>query len=82
MNIVKINYWVDVALAIVFLVLATTGIFLIKGLGLITISNIFLISKLHTFSGISMLILVGVHLFLHWKWIVVMTKKEFGRKKK
>ena len=82
MNITKINYWVDVTLAIVFLVLSVTGIFLIKGLGLITISNIFLISRLHTISGISMLILVGVHLALHWKWIVVMTKKFWSVKKK
>lgn len=82
MNITKINYWVDFALAIDFLVLSITGIFLIPALRLATISNILLLRKLHTISGITMLVLVGVHLALHWKWIIAMTKKEFGGKKK
>ncbi|MCK5176347.1 MAG: DUF4405 domain-containing protein [Candidatus Aenigmarchaeota archaeon] len=88
MNITKVNYWIDVGLAISFFVCFITG--LIKWPGLIKIIGpslyLFLhvrnITILHDWSGLIMGLLVFVHLALHWKWIKVVTKDIlFGRKK-
>jgi len=40
------------------------------------------ISMLHDWSGLIMGLLVLIHLALHWKWIVSMTKNMVFRKKK
>ena len=86
MNRVKLNYWIDVGLAISFFVCFITG--LIKWPGLIKIIgtsayNVLRfrnISLLHDFSGLIMGLLVLVHLILHWKWIVAVTKSMFSKK--
>ena len=85
---ILINYWIDVGLAISFFICFITG--LIKFPGLIRIVGpdvyIFLhvrnISILHDLSGLVMGILVLIHLALHWKWIVSVTKNMFSRNKK
>ena len=86
MNRIKLNYWVDIGLAISFFICFTTG--LVKWPGLIKVIGVsaykFLhvsnISTWHDWSGLIMGLLVLVHLALHWKWIVVMTKKIFSKK--
>ena len=40
------------------------------------------ISMLHDWSGLIMGLLVIIHLALHWRWIVSMTKNMFKRDKK
>jgi len=87
MNRAKINYLIDIGLAISFFVCFITG--LIKWPGLVkTIDANFYgllsnrkISMLHDLSGLIMGILVMVHLALHWKWVVAMTKNFFSGKK-
>jgi len=85
MNNLKLNYWVDVGLAISFFICFITG--LIKWPGIIKIigtsgytflhfSNI---SLFHDWSGLIMSLLVLVHLVLHWNWIVVVTKSFFKK---
>ncbi|WP_412733244.1 DUF4405 domain-containing protein [Minisyncoccus archaeiphilus] len=37
---------------------------------------------IHIWAGILMLVLVIIHLILHWDWIVFTTKKVFGNNKK
>ena len=86
MNNLKLNYWVDVGLAISFFICFVTG--LIKWPGFIKIVGVSAykilyvgnISMLHDLSGLIMGALVLLHLALHWSWIVVMTKKFFVRK--
>jgi len=88
MNRTKINYWIDVGLAISFFTCFITG--LIKWPGLIKIIGTSAykilhfrnISLLHDWAGLVMGLLVFVHLILHWKWIVAVTKSIFGRGKK
>ena len=86
MNNLKLNYWIDVGLAISFFVCFITG--LIKWPGLIKLigtsaykvlhgSNI---SMLHDMSGLIMGLLVLVHLVLHWGWIVAISKSIFIKK--
>ena len=82
-----INYFVDLGLAITFLVTAITGVFkmpILFNLGLVNYRNfnMRLINGLHDWGGIAMTVLVIVHIVLHWKWIVVMTKKLFGKTSK
>ena len=83
MNRTKLNYWIDVGLAISFLACFITG--LIKWPGLIKIIGVAAykilhapnISILHDWSGLIMGALVLIHLALHWKWIVAVTKSMF-----
>jgi len=87
MNKAKLNYWIDVGLAISFFICFITG--LIKWPGLIRIIGTSAyrtlhfrnISLLHDWSGLIMGLLVIIHLALHWKWIVYMTKNLFSKKK-
>lgn len=80
-----INYFVDMGLALAFLITAITGVFkmpLLFNLGLVNYRkfNMLLINRFHDWGGIAMTVLVIVHLALHWKWIVAMTKKLFTGK--
>ena len=85
MSKIKLNYWIDVGLAISFFICFITG--LIKWPGLINLIGVSAykilyiknISVLHDWSGLIMGLLVLVHLVLHWKWIVVVSKKMFGK---
>jgi hypothetical protein len=80
----KINYFVDLGLALAFILSFLTGIIkwpgLVNKLGM-TYSDLpmFELSKIHDFSGLAMGLLVLVHLILHWKWIVSFTKKMLGK---
>lgn len=82
----KINYIVDVLLGISFLMVSITGIIkfprIIRYIGLrhkdIPIGTI---SSIHDWSGLIMVMLVLVHLILHFNWIVCMTKNIFFKKK-
>lgn len=82
MNKAKINYFVDLGLLIFFISLFITGI--IKFPGLLQTLNIgiyhrdlpmYEINAIHDWSGITLGVLVFIHLMLHWNWIVVMTKQ-------
>lgn len=87
MNKTILNYWIDVGLAISFFICFITGLIkwpgLIKLIGVSTYRTLSFsnISMLHDWSGLIMGLLVLVHLVLHWGWIVVMTKRIFGKEK-
>ncbi|MBN2459447.1 DUF4405 domain-containing protein [Candidatus Woesearchaeota archaeon] len=85
-NKARINYWVDVGLVITFIASMITG--LIKWPGLFRLTGIrhrdlpmLEISLVHDWSGLLMVILVLVHLILHFNWMVTMTKCLFKKKK-
>ncbi len=86
----RTNYIIDALMAIAFLVSAVTGLimfFFLPGgvrqggyqefLGIIKHSW----STVHVWSGIVMILLVIIHVVLHWGWIVCMTKEIFGKRK-
>lgn len=88
MNKVKLNYWLDIVIGLAFLVAALTGIaFLFLGSGGYqggrnpAFQTVFLgisrevWSNLHTLGSLVMIAGVGMHLILHWKWIVCVTKQ-------
>jgi cytochrome b subunit of formate dehydrogenase len=80
----KTNYWIDIGLAITFILTALTGILKFPGLifkfGL-TYKDLPMktLSTIHDWSGIIMVLLVLIHLIFHFKWIVVMTKNLFKK---
>lgn len=79
MSKTKINYWVDLVIALAFVFSAVSGIiflFPISGSPVLGISyNIW--DRIHTWGSLLMIVGVLAHLVLHWKWIVAMTKKTF-----
>jgi len=74
MNRPKLNYIIDFFLFISFLIVSATGVMLF-----------FMTQRrgnmawLHDWSGMVMIVLGFVHLVLHWKWIVCMTKNIFKK---
>ena len=86
MDRIKIKYLIDLGMVIAFITMFITGLTKFPGLlqsfG-INRSNLPMgdISKLHDWTGITMLALVSMHLLLNWKWILSMTKKYIGSKK-
>lgn len=84
----KLNFLVDFLAFIAFLVVAKTGLiiflFLPSGVKQGRYQEYFGITKstysiIHDWAGIILLILVVVHLVLHWKWIVCNVKSLFKK---
>ena len=81
----RINYWIDIGLVVTFIISLVTGIIkwpgLFRTLGLSYAGlPMFLLSKMHDLSGLAMGFLVLLHIILHFKWMVTMTKGFFKRK--
>ncbi len=83
MNKIKLDYWVDVGLTISFFICFISGLIkwpgLVKMIGVSAYKTLSVrnISELHDFSGLIMGLLVVIHLALHWKWMVAVTKSMF-----
>lgn len=78
-----INYFIDIGLAVTFLLAFITGIFkwpsLVRWFGW-SASSYRVMTFIHDWSGLIMSLLVLVHIILHWRWIVVMSRKIFKKK--
>jgi len=88
MNKAKLNYLLDVVIGLAFALSSMTGIaFLLMGSGgyqggrnpgfetaLLGLSR-GTWDDLHTWASLVMIAGVAVHIVLHWKWIVCLTKK-------
>jgi hypothetical protein len=81
MNKAHLNYIIDIIMLIVGSIVAITGI-----LKLPVLQSVYrtlptkMLTQLHDISGVVIVILVIIHLILHWKWIVFMTKSVFKKK--
>lgn len=92
MEKVKINYWVDFIIGIAFLVCTVSGLVFLIPLEWLNYSagslptvlglDFMLWDTLHTWSGILMVLGVFAHLVLHFKWMIRMTLKMFGKNEK
>jgi len=87
----KINYIIDFLMILSFIVTAITALviffFLPSGVKQGSYQTFLGITKAtwgfyHDWSGIIFILLVIVHLVLHWKWIVCITKNIFSEKEK
>ncbi len=76
MNRAKLNYWVDVAIGVAGLISAISGlVFLLPVNNEVLGLRLRAWSTIHTWSSLTAIAGIGVHLALHWKWIVAMTKR-------
>lgn len=84
-----LNYWIDVAIGISFILSALSGLVLFfapsgyqGGRNPYYLQTVLLLSThtwdtLHTWGSIVMIAGVGAHLVLHWEWMVCMTRRLF-----
>ena len=84
MNRAKLNYWLDAAIGVAFLLSAISGLVFLLPAGLGSGSGILGLSYqawdvLHIWSSLAMIAGVLVHLVLHWRWIVTMTKRVLAQ---
>ena len=75
MNRPKLNYFVDIGMAISFVIVAVTGILKLPALGGRTRDYMLL----HDWAGVVLAVFVLLHLILHWNWIICMTKGFFNK---
>ncbi len=76
MNRAKLNYFIDLILAIAFFINAGTGI--IKYFELFGFRLRDLV-PLHDISGFIFILFAVIHIILHWSWIASMTKSFFKK---
>ena len=86
MNRIKLNYFIDILLAISFILVGLTGVlktgWFLRTVGLNYASiPIRTISFIHDWSGIAFVLLAILHLILHFNWLVAMTKQFVLRKR-
>jgi len=70
MNKPLLNYFIDLGMAVSFVLVAVTGILKLPALNGRTRDFMLL----HDWSGIVLAVFVLLHLILHWNWIKCMTK--------
>ena len=86
MNKAKINYIVDFILFIAFMLVSISGLVMFFILPSGSGGESFLITRhlwkdMHNFSGLLMVFLSIIHILLHIKWIICMTKGMFRKDK-
>ena len=75
----KTHFWLDSLLFISFLVIGVTGTILFFSLRTPILINTIL--TLHKWTGLILIILICIHLALHWTWIVCMIKNIFTKQR-
>jgi len=85
----KINYFIDLLMIIFFVINSITGLiiffFLPSGVKRGSYREFLGIIKqnwvdVHNWSGLILILLVAIHIILHWNWIVCMTKSLIQKK--
>ena len=71
----RLNYVLNLALFVDMLVVIVTGILISRTLGLNFGQGARSIEQIHILSSELSLIIVGLHLALHWKWILAHSQK-------
>ena len=79
MNRASLNYLIDLVLAITFLLTALTGLVMKFGIQISFMSRK-TIFALHDQAGLVMILFALVHLVLHWKFFVTMSKNLLVKK--
>jgi quinol-cytochrome oxidoreductase complex cytochrome b subunit len=82
----KINYVVDVIMAVFFVITAVSGLALfyyykadVSGPTVLAVSR-GTWSFMHNWGGIILIALILLHFIFHWKWLSSMTGSMFGKK--
>ena len=73
------NYWLDITMALLGLLLAISSFLLwvVFPRGYHATRVVWV--EIHKWGGLALSVLVVVHLALHWKWVVRMTRRQLER---
>jgi hypothetical protein len=86
MDKTKINYVVDLGLAVSFLLVLVTGVLKYKWFSRLVLSHRAMplaeITLVHDWSGLAFAFLGLIHLVLHWNWFISVTKTFLPKKVK
>jgi len=79
----RVNILVDAVIAISFLLAAVSGVYFLFTPSAKAVDAGFLFSRatwevIHTWSGVALPMAAGIHLAIHWRWVVNVTGKMFG----
>jgi hypothetical protein len=79
------NYFIDVGMAFSFILSVITGILKYQAIPRFLVRyDVYLptyaITQLHKWAGAILAGFVLIHLFLHWKWLVLITKTTIQKK--
>lgn len=84
MDATKKNYYVDVFMGLIFLACLLTGAIqlepLANALGVRSWPSFGLIMTIHELTSIAAVLIILIHVLLHWQWIVSITRSIFGKK--
>ena len=80
-----LNYFIDVGMAFSFLLSAVSGILKLRAIPRFLVRYdvyfpTYTITELHKWAGAILAGSVLVHLILHWKWLVLITKTMLRKK--
>jgi hypothetical protein len=79
MNKNDLNYWVDAVMLLAFLAVGVTGLSKFLALrGFLLSVDYIVVSIVHDYSGVVLVLTVAFHLILHFSWIVATTKRKLG----
>ncbi len=87
MKRIDLNYLIDVAMAVSFLLCFITGLIkfpsvLVYVLQVYGSLPLYQITWVHDYSGLAFGILGVIHLVLHWDWLVAMTRRKLSTTKR
>ena len=71
----KLNYIVDAASAVAFIASAVSGLVFLLPSTILSMAAVAVWDDIHLWSSLTLVAGVGLHVALHWKWIIAMTKK-------
>jgi protein-S-isoprenylcysteine O-methyltransferase Ste14 len=77
----KINIAIDATVAISFVIAAISGLYFFffpEGSRVTILFNSTMWDLLHTWSGVTMIVAVLMHLAIHWRWITNVTSRFFS----
>ena len=79
----RVNILVDAVIAISFLLAAISGVVFLFTPSAKAVDAGFLFSRatwevIHTWSGVALPMAAGIHLAIHWRWVVNVTGRMFG----
>jgi hypothetical protein len=77
----KINIAIDATVAISFISTAISGLYFFlfpEGSRAAVVFTSTTWDLIHTWSGVTMIVAVSVHLVIHWRWITNVTSRFFG----
>ena len=71
MDRIKVNFWLDILMLVVFIVVAVTSILLFFDIGLRHDD----LESVHEYLGLALIFILAVHFLLHFNWIAYMIRK-------